>query len=238
MKLTEQDIPITVINQIRTKIRQCIKLAEAAFNQRFYMPTVVFNVTNSAAGYACSGSNTIRLNPTLLMQNVNDFLTDTVPHEFAHIVADIVYPTGHLDKRKKTKRVPHHGTGWKHVMGVFGLPPRVHHGYAVEHSVRSQRYPHTCSVCGELYQLTVKQAESVRIRAGSLFHNRCGKDSKFIPIDKNELPLSKYHKCEMLYTNNRTAGRVDLIEMFINQAQTTPAGAATYYAKLRNKYDH
>ncbi len=239
MKYTEKDITPEIHDQIKAKLRHCIKLAQAAFNRKFYMPTLEFSLSNTTAGVACGHSNTIKLNPTLLIENLDDFINQTIPHEFAHLVADVVYPSGHCEPGKKTKRVPHHGSGWKRVMEIFNIPALKYHDYKVEQPVKQSRlkYAHTCSQCGNTFSLTVQQAASVRSRPASLFHNKCGKDSRFIPVEKDIIPLTKFEKCEQLYLAFRDADRADVIQLFIKHVHTTPAGSVTYYAKLRKKYD-
>lgn len=239
MQYTAQDITPEIVNKLKAKIRQCIKIAETVFKRKFYMPKFDFSLSGNAAGIACGHDNVIRINPTLLIENLDDFVNQTIVHEYAHIVTDTMYPTGYKERKKRSKRIPHHGSGWKYVMELFGAPPIVYHNYTVEPSVRSarQRFKHTCSVCGGEYDLTVHQAAAVRARSNSMFHAKCGSSSKFIPCDPTVIPLTKFEKCEQLYLTFRTATRAEVLALFTTHAGTSPASGTSYYSKLRKKYD-
>jgi SprT protein len=237
--ITEQDIPQSIIDQIRTKIRQCIKIAEKHYNRKFSMPKIDYSLTGSVAAQALSYINTIKINPTLLVENEEDYISQTIPHEVAHIITDIIYPRGHLDKTKKTKRYPHHGTAWKYVMELFGVPPTLYHNYATTSVVKRHpvKYEHKCSICGKVVELNVNQSALARSNSKSMYHTPCGPDSKLIALDTKIVPLTKFGKCEQIYLSFRTATRTDLIQMFMTHAKTTLAGSGTYYATLRKKYD-
>ena len=237
MVYTEEDVPQEVKSEIKAKITDCIKTAQLRFNRIFYMPTLEYNIHGRVAATAFSSSNLIRINPTLLLQNREDFVAQTIPHEFAHIVADTVYPNGHVDTTKRVKRIPHHGTGWRAVMELFGIPPKIYHNYDTPPQSSVVRYPHTCSICNTVIQLTAAQSTALRKFPHYMSHTKCGNQSVLTANDPTQLPLSKLHKCEQLYLANRTAPRVDLIKQFVEHAGTTPASSATYYATLRKKYD-
>jgi SprT protein len=239
MKYTETDIPQSLIDQIKAKIRQCIKIVEKEYNRKFSTPVLDYSLSGSVAAQAFSHNNTIKINPTLLIENQVDYIAQTIPHETAHIITDLMYPRGHLDKTKRTKRIPHHGTAWKHIMELFGVPPLVYHNYAISSAVKRQpvKYAHKCSVCGKVIDLNANQSALARSNPKSMYHTLCGKDSKLIAIDAKILPLTKFGKCEQLYLAYRDAPRADLIQMFMTHAKTTLAGSGTYYATLRKKYD-
>lgn len=239
MIYTEQDISSALLDTIKTKLRHCIKLAEAQYNRKFYIPKLDFSLTGGKAATAHSSLNRIRINPTLLIENEGDFVAQTIPHEMAHIVADTMYPNGHLDRKKKTANIPHHGTGWKHVMEVFGVPPTLYHNYAVAPSVTHRRplYPHTCTVCSSVLQLPASQSALARANLDAVFHTKCGVHSKLIPLDSKIPPLTKLGKCEQLFLAFRNASRAEVIQLFVTHADATLAGGATYYSTLRKKYD-
>lgn len=187
MSYTEADITRTVKDEIKSKLCECIKVANQEFNSYFQMPTLEYTLNGVTAGQANSSVNLIQINPTLLLENIEDYIAQTISHEFAHIVTDSIFPTGHFNKNKVTKRVPHHGSGWKYVMNILGAKPMIYHNYCTQ-------------------TLTGRQ--------------------------------TKFDKCEVIYTTNRFSTRAKILELFIDQAGTTPAGSATYYTTLRKKYDH
>jgi SprT protein len=236
---TDQDITPSLQAKIKTKINQCLEIAETHYSRTFYPPKLDFSLTGRHAGRACSSTNTIQINSTILIQNEADYINQTVPHEVAHLVTDAVYPHGHLDQTKKTATIPHHGTGWKHVMELFGVQPALYHNYAIAPSIRHNRvkYAHICSVCNNLVELSVNQSILARADPTAMYHLKCGTSSRLTPQDDGIVPLSKFGKCEQIYLTSRAASRADLIQLFAVRAGTTPASGATYYSKLRKKYD-
>ena len=239
MIYTEQDVSPILLDKIKTKLWTCIELAETHYDRKFQFPKLDFSLTGGRAATAHSALNRIEINPTLLIENEDDFVAQTVPHELAHLITDTMYPTGHFDRKKKTATVPHHGSGWKHVMELFGVPPTLYHNYAVAPSVTHRRplYSHKCSVCNSILELPASQAVLARADSDAVFHTKCGKSSTLVPLDPKVLPLTKLGKCEQLYLAFRTTSRAELIQLFATHAGTTPAGGATYYATLRKKYD-
>jgi len=71
-------------------------------------PEFGWRIRGSSAGCATYGSNSITCSPVYLFIAPNDMISDTIPHEVAHIVSNHVYG----DKG--------HGFGWKRVMEKFG----------------------------------------------------------------------------------------------------------------------
>lgn len=128
--INNTDVPELLKYQVGEKIAAYIEVAEIAFNRNFHHPTVLYDIRGGIAGTAQSETNTLRLNPVILMNNQGSFLTQVVPHELAHLIADAVYPSGHSDG-KVTKRIPHHGSAWKTVMNVFGVPAHRTHRYKI-----------------------------------------------------------------------------------------------------------
>ena len=78
---------------------------------------VKFNVRGVVAGWAYHDH--IRLNPVLFKKNRDDFLKQTVPHEYIHYVLANKYP----------KLKIHHGPMWEQYMNYIGLPANRCHNY-------------------------------------------------------------------------------------------------------------
>jgi SprT protein len=105
----------------------------------------------------------VRYNPRLLAENRDDFLTQTVPHEVAHVV------TNHLfGPRSKP-----HGAQWQAVMRFFGAEPKRCHGYDVSGTParRLRRFDYHCAC--RTHRLT--SIRHNRIQAGATYLCRhCG----------------------------------------------------------------
>lgn len=135
--------------KVKVRLQQLIEIAEYAFNRKYTMPIVTYNVTGRIAGKA-RGHEQIMINSVLFMENVDSFIDDTVRHEFAHCV-DFVN-NGYTYSRSKTgNRWDFHGDSWQHIMRVLGdkYPSRCHH-YNTKNaiSVTSKRkFVYVCPNC-------------------------------------------------------------------------------------------
>lgn len=115
--------------ELRAKVMHAVEAAflkaERHYKQDIARPEVRFDIRNTNGGEAWIKANRIRYNLTFLVENEEEFLATTVPHEVAHIVAHAVYDR----KPMNGKKVRPHGKEWQEVMGVLGTPVRVKHSY-------------------------------------------------------------------------------------------------------------
>jgi SprT protein len=85
-------------------------------------PQIRFDLRGRVAGQVRFGSRgpwVIRYNPVLMQANAEDFLSTTVPHEVAHLVAYAKYGL----------RIRPHGPEWRSVMHFYGVVPERCHRY-------------------------------------------------------------------------------------------------------------
>ncbi|WP_235972348.1 SprT family zinc-dependent metalloprotease [Spirabiliibacterium falconis] len=147
--------------QIQRRLRACLNLAEAKFNRTFTMPSVSYNVRGLKAGVAYLNENEIRLNRTLLEQNPDDFIRETVPHELAHLIVHQHY----------RRRVKPHGKEWQFVMKeVFGLPPNVCHEYDTS-AVRGNTVAYKCDC--QTHQLSMRQHNRIKQQSAVYRCRKC-----------------------------------------------------------------
>jgi SprT protein len=109
------------------------------------------------------GAPVIRYNPILLQHNRQEFLTQTLPHEVAHVIARKLYG----------RSIRPHGNEWKEVMQFFGADSLRCHNYATENvPVRKlRRFTYTCGC--QQHQLTTIRHN--RIQKGLTYRCRqCG----------------------------------------------------------------
>ena len=138
------------------------KLAELRAKAReFYGveidPEISFDLMGMAAGQANYRKNKIRLNRELLEKYKSDFIEQTVPHEYAHLVA----------YRKFGNRIRPHGKEWRWIMQALGAEPRRTHNYRVSPARKCRRFTYQCNCPGKDYQLT------------SIRHNRIKKGNHY-----------------------------------------------------------
>ncbi len=127
---------------------------------QFPQLAVTFDLRGTTAGMAWGRSGRIKINMTLYRENVEDFHSDTIPHEVAHVVTYWLHTarTGH--------RVRPHGREWQAVMRAFGLEPTRCHSYDVSRAkVRTERkVPVSCG-CGRWTELGIRRAKKA-LRTG------------------------------------------------------------------------
>ncbi|MBE2895807.1 SprT family zinc-dependent metalloprotease [Pasteurellaceae bacterium HPA106] len=147
--------------QIQRRLRACLNLAQAHFHRTFPMPSVLYNVRGLKAGVAYLQQNEIRLNRTLLEQNPEEFIRETVPHELAHL---IVYQ--HYGRRAKP-----HGQEWRFVMEeVFKLPANVCHEYDTT-SVRGKTVEYQCDC--QIHQLGIRKHHRIQSQSAVYRCRKC-----------------------------------------------------------------
>lgn len=102
------------------RVHHYVDLAKTKLGVYLPYPRVQFDIRGTTAGTAYAGKNLIRFSPTLLRENIEDFLVNTTGHEVAHLIA-----------RAKFGAIDPHGNEWKRVMWAFGLRASRCHSYDV-----------------------------------------------------------------------------------------------------------
>ena len=85
-------------------------------------PKVVFGLKGTTAGYAMYHSHLINFQPSLLADNIDTFLEQTVGHEVGHLAAF----------RKFGGQIKPHGKEWTSVMWGMHLPAKRCHNYETD----------------------------------------------------------------------------------------------------------
>jgi len=241
--------------RVKATIEACIVTANAHYDRVFNYPTVVYKKRGTTAGTACDRTYTIDLNSVLLMENVEAFLQRTVVHEFAHLVDGIVNPSTRQSRWGQKRSL--HGPTWKRIMRLFGASEDRCHSYDTTNSRVKKRAKHvwTCS-CGQA-------AGTMKI--GTIRHNKMkapgpvrywmrghknhtytyqGVEGAPAPrvlpkaasaprAPKRRTGPSKLDICRQWFSSS--ASRTLMINTFVKEAGCTPAGAATYYAKIKKE---
>lgn len=126
-------------------------------------PSVVFNKRGQVAG-TMNFDGTMDLNAELFRQNYDDFLKNTIGHEFAHHICFVYWPNAEMA----------HGPEWKQIMVQLGLNPSRCHNYDVS-TVKVKEYnkfEYKCPVCGESQVLTSIRHNKVR-KGWNYLHSKC-----------------------------------------------------------------
>jgi len=155
-----------LLQRAMDETRQLIRRAERHYTLLVPAVEIRFDLRGTAAGMVLFPQGkppVIRYNPILLQHNRHDFLTQTLPHEVAHLIARTLHG----------KAIRPHGQEWKNVMRFFGADTLRCHNYATDDiPVRKlRRFPYTCGC--QQHQLTTIRHN--RIQKGLTYRCRqCG----------------------------------------------------------------
>lgn len=149
------------MSDIKNKILKTIEqFAEVAKNKGYEFPNCVvdFSLTGTTAGYAFRRVAKMRFNLALAERNEQAFLSDTVPHEMAHILQFKHYPNSKP-----------HGGEWKYFCRVLtgAEMPRCH-DYDVTGIKRTRNVKKYAISCGCM-QHVVSQTIINRIKSGRIY---------------------------------------------------------------------
>lgn len=96
--MLEKNNPIEPISpalqqQVVKQTNHFLKSAEDYYNRKFGEIPVLFDLTGRAAGMyrVKAGQRVIRYNPYVFAKYYEDNFNDTIPHEVAHYVTDILF---------------------------------------------------------------------------------------------------------------------------------------------------
>ena len=114
-------------------------------------PDISYNLRGAFAGTASFSKNLIKLNRFLIVENLDRYIEDTIPHEFAHLVTKKLYPFSKP-----------HGKEWKSVMKTLGYTPERCHNMDTSNAVTIKKeYLYKCK-CSEMMfsRIRHKRAQS------------------------------------------------------------------------------
>lgn len=155
----------------------CLARAEAIFQRRFPAIPIHFDLRGRAAGMyrVYRGTRLIRYNAHIFAKYFADGLAQTVPHEVAHYVTDLIYGL---------RRVRPHGPEWRRVVVALGGVARATADYDLSGIPRRQQtvYDYRCACTqhqiGARRHARVQRGEGVYLcrycRAALVF---CGGDA-------------------------------------------------------------
>ena len=167
--------PITPALQERVikETNHFIKSAEDYYERKFSEIPVVFDLSGKSAGMyrVKAGQRVIRYNPYVFAKYFDDNFKETIPHEVAHYVTDMLYGL---------KKIRPHGNEWKSVMQVFGVAANRTADYDLTGlPVRNfQTYIYHCGC--QNYELTSRRHNKIVRGTGHYMCRDCGGKLLFV----------------------------------------------------------
>lgn len=244
--------------RVEEKIEQCYQIAERHFNRQFKRCGVKYDVSGRVAGYANYQHNVVRLNPVLLIENEDQFIDTTVPHEVAHLLTYKMYDIN------RGGRWAHHGPEWKSVMHVLGADPSRCHSFDTSRAERKvkTKYHYVCG-CNDRPRI-ISSVIHNRIVNGRSYHCQAcrqpikmvqtigkvgfrmaaekAKDTSFVPpTNVTPMPVkaprsgSKIQQCYEWFKKYHD-DRETCIAVFVNEVGCTLKGATTYWYNCKKMY--
>ena len=112
-------LPVALRADVRAKVAEAIRVARMVYRRHFDMPRVSYTVRGAVAGKASFTGWEVKFNATLLEENAEEMVKDTVVHEVAHLVTRAMHGS----------EVSSHGEEWKSVMRSLGAAPTRTHSF-------------------------------------------------------------------------------------------------------------
>jgi len=168
-------------NKVEAEVIRCVNIANKHFKRVFDIPRIEFTVRGTTAGYA-SGTNVVNFNPVLLVQNEDDFIAKTVPHEVAHCIDAATGRDNNasvrIDRYGRIRRAKRsiHGPSWQFIMRLFGADPSRTHTYDTTNAqVRvKNKFEYHCQCCGN--SVFVSSVIHNKVQRGARYwHSACGR---------------------------------------------------------------
>lgn len=163
LKLTKE-----IEDRVNQKVIETMKKLNDHFKMNMPIPPVFYDVTGTTAGLAKYHSMSIHLNTKLLLENLEDSIANTVPHEVCHLTT---YYKHLLDKRPGMPKP--HGAAWKLMMWVAGASARRTHEYDVEEIIsKKTEFLYKCN-CPSGHKIS--KIKHNKIKAGAKYKClKCG----------------------------------------------------------------
>lgn len=250
--MNHMQVPAALKARVAARVEECIKKAGVNLPK----VNIAYDINSARlGGQANYAKNLIRINPVFLKEYTDDYIENTVGHEAAHLIARAKYGrmiSAHGPEWKRTMRELGLQPDRCH---SYKVPD------AIKQNVGKQVQKHACSCdrCGESFEVGPKVRSKLE-RGYTYTHKRCGgKISLPLKLSGNMISVpttkalahtvppaapmkvgsssgSKLDQCRAIYRANknttRDTPRSAIIDLFVKQAGCTPAGAATYYAKI------
>lgn len=236
-------------NKVNKRIDECLEFARRRFNMDLPRPTIQYNLNGRCAGRAYYFQWKIELNPAILQENEEDYIRNTVPHEFAHLLTDQMYTF---------KDIKPHGPEWKKVMremGVIGVTDTyARHNYDTSslNVKRKRQYIYECNCPNTM---TIGPTRHQRHQqTGQYYCKKCRATIRFVREHPDNVKVktaaqnkktkktngpkkgTKMDAARLIVrTKKDTCTRKQMLKLLSNELGITENTANTYYYKILNE---
>ena len=159
--------------QVIQETNHFIKSAANYYDCKIKEIPVLFDLMGKSAGMyrVKAGQRVIRYNPYVFAKYFNDNFNETIPHEVAHYVTDILYGLRYIKP---------HGAEWKSVMQVFGVAANRTANYDLS-GLPVRNFKTFVYHCGcQNYELTSRRHNKISKGTGHYMCRDCGGKLLFV----------------------------------------------------------
>ena len=159
--------------QVIQETNRFIKSAANYYDCKIKEIPVLFDLIGKSAGMyrVRAGQQVIRYNPYVFAKYFDDNFSETIPHEVAHYVTDILYGL---------RSIKPHGAEWKSVMQVFGVAANRTANYDLS-GLPVRKFQTFVYHCGcQNYELTSRRHNKILNGSGHYMCRDCGGKLLFV----------------------------------------------------------
>jgi len=174
-----EPISLVLQEQVIKETNNFIKSAEDHFSRSFPTIPVLFDLSGKSAGMyrVKAGQRVIRYNPYVFSKYFDDNFSETIPHEVAHYVTDVLFGL---------KRIRPHGIEWKSVMQIFGVAANRTANYDLS-GLPVRNFKKFIYHCGcQNYELTTRRHNKILRGSGHYLCRDCGGKLLFVKNQDNK----------------------------------------------------
>lgn len=256
---SHMNVSAALKQRVAARIDECIKKAGVTLPK----VNIAYDINSARlGGQANYSKNLIRVNPVFLNTYTDDYIENTVGHEAAHLIARAKYGrmiSAHGPEWKATmrqlglqpdrchsykvpdaikqnvgKQVQKHPCACDRCGETFQVGPKVRAKLERGHSYKHNH-------CGGKISLGLKlSGNMVSIPTQTAKAHTAPPPAAKAPLAVKLPPAgSKLDQCRALWKTHNLPlapqSRATMLDLFVRFAGCTPAGAATYYAKIKNE---
>jgi len=164
---------MTLTKQLETQVKQRVRFfvdkANNAFDIDMPYPSIEFKLRGTTAGTA-TAAHKVNFNAGLLVDNLDEYMNDTIPHEVAHTIESYLYQEG---KQIAYGSRRSHGAAWQKVMRTLGIDPsRCHKMDTSKTAMPKSKHVYNCSCCEA--EIIVSAVVHNKIRRGYAGYHHTG----------------------------------------------------------------
>ena len=141
--MNQNHIIETELDKLVSKTQQLVESGQLPKNTKVTSPEFEINIRGALGGQCClqrDGRVFLRFNSVLMRDNFKDYVSDTIPHEYAHYV---IMSNRHRSYYKGERG---HGKKWRRVMRLLGVEPKTCHKMDTSNAVKPYTYNCECKV--------------------------------------------------------------------------------------------